>query len=458
MPDELYTSFIMMARRAAENAGISWNIPLRNGKAVDGQGWDLTAIAGATPPPVFRLRSFLSDEKTLTALNRRRIDAGQPVMVGFELSENWKDLIKAAVIDRLLIRRNQPGSVYGATVRPLSVLATCCNDINPWDLAPTSMSLAATIADEIQPSQKLGDDIAGIATWLFDKNHLSARCPLSLTGRMAEQAKEKKTRRNIDFVRKSLSERKAQNKLPTEDAFWEIIRIIHEEKPASFLDHIRFSIIKVLIMTGLRSGESVTIPSNWAQWHDYVDIKGKPAGESGGVSRSLSLRYYGEKQRGTGGDSVALYKTAQHVPKMFEEELIGVLEATNCITQPLRNRLAAQIESGRIFPEYKTDAFVSILEIYTRITGDPFVYQDTLRDNLIREYKSNFDPTVLRRIHERQKSAASGGGIIYPRVRTYFSGRLGSGINKKAPIRSRSGALMERIEYYNAYVRVGEFE
>ena len=458
MPNAHYLSFIKIAQLAAENTGLPWEISLKDGEAADGEGWNITEMAGATPPPVFRLRSFRSDDKTLAAINRRRVENGKSATAAFVFSSDWQSLIKAAVIDRILIRRNQPGSVYSATIRPLAVLATCCNDTSPWNLAPTDLAFAATIADEIQPSRKLGDDVAGIATWLFDKNHLSARCPLSLTGRLAERSKEKRRKRNTEFVRKSLSERKAGAKLPAENAFWEVMRIVHQEQPISFLDYIRFAIVKVLILTGLRSGEAVTIPADWAQWHDYVDRTGKPAGASGGVSRSLSLRHFGEKQRVTGGDSVALYRTSQHVPKMFEAALVELLDSVNRIVQPLRTRLTAQIESGRIFPEFAPGELVPVFEIYTRITGEPFVFVDPMRDELIRHYKINYDPGVFLRIRERQRQLATGGGTLDNKVRVYFAGKLGASINKRAAFRNSAGSLVDGIPYENGYLRVGEFE
>ncbi len=84
---------------------------------------------------------------------------------------------------------------------------------------------------------------------------------------------------------------------------------------------MRFAQAKTLILTGLRDGECTLLPADWKRFHEYLDKEGRPAGQSGGISRSLKLRHFAEKQRVVNEDSIALFETVQHVPAVFEEVL-----------------------------------------------------------------------------------------------------------------------------------------
>ncbi|WP_210212992.1 hypothetical protein, partial [Mesorhizobium sp. M1E.F.Ca.ET.041.01.1.1] len=57
-------------------------------------------------------------------------------------------------------------------------------------------------------------------------------------------------------------------------------------------------------------------------------------------------------------------------PPMFEEVLIETLAEVGRVTEPLRQRLRQQVETGRIFPEYPRKALAPAWEMYTRVTGN----------------------------------------------------------------------------------------
>lgn len=57
------------------------------------------------------------------------------------------------------------------------------------------------------------------------------------------------------------------------------------EKPQTFLDELRFSLLRIMIVTGFRAGEAALLPVDWKRLREYVDSRGQPAGESGGFRR-----------------------------------------------------------------------------------------------------------------------------------------------------------------------------
>ena len=178
--------------------------------------------------------------------------------------------------------------------------------------------------------------------------------------------------KSLDELRSDLEERKHAEKLPDRRAFWELVRIVFTEEPRSFLDLLRFAQVKTLILTGLRVGECTLLPADWKRYREYFDFKGRPAGETGGISRSLMLRHFAEKQRDVYEDSTALYETVQHVPLIFEEILVATLDKVAAATEPLRTTLRRQIDTGRILPQFEPGELVRIVELYTFLTSNPF--------------------------------------------------------------------------------------
>ena len=45
-----------------------------------------------------------------------------------------------------------------------------------------------------------------------------------------------------------------------------------------------------MIVTGMRAGEAALLPVDWKRERSYLDAKGRPAGEAGGISTSLMVR------------------------------------------------------------------------------------------------------------------------------------------------------------------------
>ena len=80
-------------------------------------------------------------------------------------------------------------------------------------------------------------------------------------------------------------------------------------------------------------------------------------------------RLLAEKQRGEGRDGVERHESFQHVPEMFDEIVETTLSRVWRITEPLRGRLRAQTETGRVFPEYQPVDLMPATEFFTRLFG-----------------------------------------------------------------------------------------
>ncbi|WP_216072592.1 hypothetical protein, partial [Acinetobacter baumannii] len=107
--------------------------------------------------------------------------------------------------------------------------------------------------------------------------------------------------------------------MPHTKALWELVRIIFTEPPKTFSDAIRFEALKIAVVTGLRVGEWTRLPVDCLRWREYFDAGNNPAGDKGGISRSLMLRHFAEKQQeDRGASGMFLFENTQHVPPLFE--------------------------------------------------------------------------------------------------------------------------------------------
>lgn len=353
--------YIADAKNVAAAHGVQWSIPLNaEGIAIKRSGWDLTLIAKASTPPTVWLNDLGTDRVTVDLLNSRTIPGPVREYTKCALSVCWQDLIKACIVDQILVLKNAPVSALGNVVRPLRVMATSCGKSDPATITSEDAALAMQIARNIQKCGKLTDLICGVVRSLFDANHLADAGPLfPLISR--DHHVEKRAAyftKSKDDLRDDLEERKRAERLPERRAFWELARIVFNEKPKSFLDAIRFAITKLMILTGIRDGEAVTIPADWKRVVEYVDFSNRPAGESGGISREVKLRYFGEKQRISGKDSTVLFETSMAFSLRFEKIIENTLDEVRRLTEPLRRTLEAQSKSGRILPQFDPQSLV----------------------------------------------------------------------------------------------------
>ncbi len=403
---ESFSTFIEQGKALAAEKGLIWDFPLdEQGKTPE--GWNMTEAVGALPPTLY-VRDLGHDEGVLHLLNAQRVAAGSPTLPKSALSQSWQDLIKAAVCDQLFFRRNTPRHVFQNIIRPLKVLATCAGNLQPWQMSVDIIQEAVTLATRLQPSGKLADLVLGITKTLIDTNHLAVACPLysAVSKGRSSGFNDRKSRvvKSQKQLLDDLEQRKKSERLPERRAFWELVRIIFTESPRSYSDALRFAALKVMVLCGLRIGEATMLPMDWKRYRDYYDPKGRPAGELGGYSRSLSLRHFAEKQQVAQSDSTVLVETAQPIPEIFAEILSETLDEVIRITTPVRETLRLQVQSGRWLPWYKPDDLVPVTELYGRLTGNPFWLNlpVEMSDQYVARYREHFSPDVLAELSQYQ--------------------------------------------------------
>ncbi|MFV8603749.1 hypothetical protein ACNRDG_05430 [Ralstonia pseudosolanacearum] len=462
-----YSAFIELGKALALEKGLCWEMPLDPaGAAQDGVGWNLTVAAGDVPPPIFYLRDFGAEVKALAIVNAERVERGLAPLAKQPLSAAWQDLVKAAVAEQLLFRRNTTGHVAQCIARPLRVIATCV-DKEPWELTVDDLHVAVRIGKAIQAAGKLGDLVVSIVKVVFDAQHICDAGPLypalavpRMKGKSTIKAKHTWS---PDELRDDLEARKRGERLPERRAFWELTRIVMTEKPRTFMDELRFAAMRTMIVTGMRAGEVALLPVDWKRERTYLDSKGRLAGESGGISTSLMVRHFAEKQQEEETDSRVLCEETQPVPEMFRTLLTETLDHVARITEPLRATLKLQCETGRLLPWYPVDGLVPVIEIYTRLMGNPF-WLKIEREAFIERYRDGFDPAVLAELHEYQHERRRSGTLMLDMAVYQFGNRLKTAmLEGETSLCFRHGdgspvKRLERMEWHAAYLHVGELE
>lgn len=458
-----YAEFITTAKRLAEERGLSWNLVFDgNGKVSKETRWNLTELRGGLSKPVSWLGQVGVDTAPFEKLNEIRVETGQGLLLPKPMSPHWLDFFQAVLIHQLLLGQTKPGSAVqvGAGIRRL---APAAEDTPPWAVTPDQIQQAYNAVLRSSESGKQALDFVTMVRTVIDKQKLAdipalARFCQPYSGKEALAAQQRadavKDRQNAHggrkSLRRSLAERKSASKLPDEKAFWELVRIVFTETPLSFSDAIRFAAFKVQIILGFRIGEAALLPLDWKRWREYLDADGRPAGEHGGFSRSLIIRYFAEKQEEDDlAEGLALYENIQHVPPMFEEILVETLDHIATITAPLRERLKRQAETGRIFPEYADDALVPAWEMYVRMTGNAVISDAEVPPGLIQQYRESYDPKHLDTIRDLQLDGRPAG----------LSQFWTNPAQRAIPIRTSAGLIENgRINWRSAFVRIGDVE
>ena len=453
----------------AATHGVPWEIPLdQSGTAIKGYDWDLTALAGGVAPK-HRLRHFSSERSALDALNAAHFSNGLPVLPARTFSPAWQNLIKAAVMEQLFVRRNSFGHIANNVARPLRVIATCAGDTEPWGVTVDDMALAVRTGNSIQASGKLGDLIAGLTKVLFDTNHLADVGPL-YPALAAARLQPRSTRRSKFLksqaeIRHNLEDRKRAERLPERRAFWELVRIVMTEQPQTFVDELRFAAIRIMILTGFRIGEATLLPAEWRTDRHYYDSKQRPAGELGGYSQSLMIRHFAEKQQAKNADSKVLIAKTHYVPQMFEEIVSETMTRAAEITSPLRNTLRKQTETGRVLPGFAMDELVPITQIYTRLTGNAFWLEmsEEQKRSWILKCRKNYSTDCFDELQKMQEQmSASYQADMSAAARMYFHRMTATdGNGSILTLRNSEGTAISfkgMREPSKVFLKIGELE
>lgn len=353
---------------------------------------------------ILRIRNTYN---TLKELNKINMKNGDSLIEQCALPSSWQDLIKAVVIHSLYVKKLTP-SYINDVARTIRVIATCNMYVNPWELTAENTAFAYNVARKVQKSGKLSLNIDTAVNEIIDGENISIYSPIFP---MHKKIINKEPKRKA--LKSSLNERESSAKLPDSKAFWEIVRIINTERPKSYVDALRFIQIRLLIITGHRVGEVSLYPLDWRRERLIIN---KVSSEK--ISKpeiSVLLRHFAEKNRGT-DEYVSYYENTQYIPKLFEEVFIDSINCAIELTQPLRDRLEKQVKTGRLFPEYGHDEYVSVLDFYPKLSGSPFIYVDEKQDELISEYKESYAQDVLHKIHKRQIDLERSNGSIRKKV------------------------------------------
>jgi len=462
--NHFYRRFIENGKALARSQDLQWELPVDTyGNVPKSSRWDLATLSGMVTPPYFWHSSLAYDANALETLNVLRDKQHLKPIVMQPLSKHWRDFYQASLLNELLIKRNKPGHALLNIGRSLRIIATCAEAENPWELTPVAIQRAYNVALGIGSSGKLAANIAMVVRTLIDGLHIADRSPLSkfclaypdqkgADEKVANLKRSNNTYRQTEKIRAELSERKGSAKLPDEKAFWELIRIVFTEQPKTFVDAIRFSQIKLAIASGFRIGENILLPVEWAHWHEYLAEDGSSAESKGGISRSLSIRHFSEKQaEDVSADGIALFENLQHVPAMFENLILDALGEAERLTRPLRERLRLQVSTSRLLPELRPDALAPAWDIYSRVSGSLWFASPPLPEDLVSKYRETFDPVHLDEMRKLQILQVPIHGVSASCMK-YF---------KKLPIAIRKSdgtPFTGLVDWKNAYIRVSEAE
>lgn len=466
MANEFYRSFIETAKGLAQAKGLRWKLRCDGlGKVAKTDRWNLTRLSGMVPPPTLWLGCLDCYPAAVEVLSTM----GKGAMTPCAMSQPWRELYQAILINEIVIKKNKPKHAIYNVSQHIRLLAACANETNPTEIDGSQVQLAYNVALKIGASGKYALNLAMVVRTIIDGMHLADRGPLAgfclpypvddartAESRVVRQKRNENTYGRTDRIRSELSQRKRATRLPDEKAFWELIRIVFTEQPRSFADAVRFAQVKTAITTGFRVGEHTTIPVDWERWREYVDADGRPAGENGGVSRSLMIRHFAEKQASDEGpEGVVLYETAQHVPSMFEAMVLDTLSDVARITASMRTRLRRQIETGRLLPEFALDDLLPAWDLYTRVSGSIRFAKPPLPEDLVALYRSRYEPAVLDAIRDHQIRELYTEGACQT-FRAYWR-KLAE--NTGLTIRKANGDRWQGpVDWAQAWMHVGEVE
>lgn len=398
--NENFQSLIENARKISASKVPRWEIELDDrGVAKTGCSWNLQTLSEKGKPKKMVLRTFsefVDAQKVL--LSRGLLTESE---VGLRpVSQHWQDLIKAFVLDFVSVKKKSVSFAINAS-QAFRFLATVARK-EPWLVTSEDVLLACEISNICQSTDARTINLMALIRNFVDVHHIFNTCPVGpLVDHFQPGAnKRAKFAKTKSEILSELMQRKTAEKLPEKRAFWELVNIIYSQTPTSVVDFLRFSFLKLLLLTGLRIGEVVEIPLDWRRIRSFTDYRGRPAGESGGISESLEIRHFAEKQ----GEPFLVEKK-QFVPEMFRSEIETILGQVAALTAPLRATLRAQYESGSVFPQYEPEALVDAVTMYVHLTGNPIWTHPPYSSELtqcIDRYKKTFELKELLQMQRLQ--------------------------------------------------------
>ncbi|WP_152036568.1 hypothetical protein [Burkholderia pyrrocinia] len=326
-----YADFVARMRRFVESKGVTWAILVADdGTVHDEADWDLRLLSNSHSRFASRTNGFA----ILEDVREAAIEAGWALAhlpEGRVLSHDVQEFIKA-VIGYRCKRHIVPRSVrHEALVwrKFFSVVRKA-----PWELNTDDFNRFMSLKEWDDKTMAA----LSVLVTVINENMLSENVPVA-----AEVRKKSATR-----LQSNLDERRYSEKLPDPKSLHELVRIVFQETPVGHQDRIRFYALRLLMFTGLRINEVLMLPADCLCWETHVDVvTGSDASEIGGVSRTLRLRYFGEKRRE--GQPGVLVEDHQFVPEKFHRIVVEAVEGALAATTSLRAALERNPEGSRRF-------------------------------------------------------------------------------------------------------------
>lgn len=463
-----FERFVADGQSLAEGRGLTWNLSYdhESGRISKDEWWDLSAAAGRVERPRKIISSFAapapSHEAVQTVLKRS---------VPHIMAASWVAFFKAIAMHDLFVNGRTPGNFTSNVSESLRILAICAGDTPPPLLTADIVSAAYNAALIATPSGKRASTLkALIATWL-DGTGIASHRPLAqycepnaqIAKALEGEARLVTTRRRQadskrpNALRSELSQQHFAEKLPDEEALAELLRIVFSAAPETFTDLVRFHQARLLIASGLRVGELVSLPQDCLVVQEAEPVR---AGVFGPQVPLVMLKHYAEKQA-EAGRSVEWVNAVQHVPSLLVPTVAGSISAVLDATAPLRNMVEAQRKTGSLFPDLEQDALIPWTDAYTRLSGMIKVSKNEIPDHQITEYRKRYDVSALAQIRLHQQRSIKSSGVSN-RVRDYFW-RIQEQICSRGLLRDAAGSEFplvksERFGQRPLYVRVGDME
>ena len=332
VPISQFQQFIGDIRQAVQAKGLPWDILLDGcGQPLAGEDWDLRTLNGSHQRHAAGTGGFGVD----TQVRELAIGSGWPearLPAGRVLPAPAQEFIKALIAHRCLNGRTS-GSTQ--TLAKAARRLFSSTRASPWNITREHFERLLSLKSW---SDKARRDFCVVAR-IIDQHLLSTGCPVQPHIQTASEA----------ALLPTLNARSGGDKLPGKGALFELTRIVFQETPRTFNDAVTFAILRLVILTGLRITEVLTLPLDCLVWDEHVDVvTGRSAADIGGAGRSLRLRYYGEKRRD--GTPDMLIETSQHVPARFEDLVASAVNEVITMTRPLRCVLEKQSSQRDAFP------------------------------------------------------------------------------------------------------------
>src|ERR1700691_4802984 len=108
----IFKQYVKENRAIAEAQLVKWSVQVNSQVLItNGEAWNLTRMSGGSPPPTLWLRDLGTDSGIIGVLSGATMEGSGRIYKKQPLSLHWQDLIKASVIDQLLVHQNTPTHV-----------------------------------------------------------------------------------------------------------------------------------------------------------------------------------------------------------------------------------------------------------------------------------------------------------------------------------------------------------